>query len=154
MPRRPGLVPLLFALTVGSTLGAQATVDWHEARVLGERSYTGVMAYDSARDRTVLCNGTTWEWDGRAWAQMSVGPPGFFPTAMVFHVALQRCVAVSQRAGLPWLPNPNLGSLPLSPNQKFDVVAHSAGGIRVLSAIVNDFGLSNATDHRYETFYL
>ena len=45
-----------------------------------------VMAYDSARRRTVLENvsGMTWEWDGASWSSQPTAPPSRIHAAMVY----------------------------------------------------------------------
>jgi hypothetical protein len=64
-----------------------------------------LMAYDSARAKTVLFGGSTpdmqihgdtWEWDGQQWAQVSeTGPAPRFPGGMVYDPARQRVLLYS-----------------------------------------------------------
>jgi hypothetical protein len=100
MLHRAGIVRLLAAFTTCSMLAAQASFDWHEAHVLGSRGYV-TMAYDPVRERTVLFDGDTWEWNGQAWAWRASSPTGWHEmTAMTWHAGRQRCVGLVMRAAL------------------------------------------------------
>lgn len=64
-------------------------------------SRNGTMAYDTARQRTVLVTGgssgasQTWEWDGTDWTQIAVlNPPSRYDGALTFDAARARMVLV------------------------------------------------------------
>ena len=72
-----------------------------EVRVAREGA---LMAYDSAREKTILFGGAvdmevlgdTWEWDGEQWAQVSAeGPPPRFPGGLVYDAARQEVLMYS-----------------------------------------------------------
>src|SRR5262245_19460665 len=62
------------------------------------------MAYDSARQRVVLCGGfdivnsgalgETWEWDGVAWTQRATLPVPRYDHAMAYDAARRRVLVV------------------------------------------------------------
>lgn len=66
------------------------------------------MAYDSVRDRVVLCGGIgaggicddTWEWDGSSWQRIGPGPSPLAAAGMAFDVARRRTVLFGGTDGL------------------------------------------------------
>src|SRR5262245_44767821 len=94
-----GIVLLLAGSATVSMLAAQTGFDWHEAHVLGRRGYV-TMAYDVVRDRTVLFDGDTWEWNGQAWAWRASSPGDVEMMAMTWHAGRQRCVGLVMRVPL------------------------------------------------------
>src|SRR5262249_12382183 len=84
--RRSLIVPAALSLVVPAMAGAQD--DWMHAApaTTPPGRYDAGMAFDSARNRTVLFGGVdvnfnglndTWEWDGSTWTQLSpaTSPP-------------------------------------------------------------------------------
>src|SRR5439155_20497599 len=90
-----------------------------------------VMAFDSARARTVLFGGETlasstplndtWEWDGVQWSNRtgSVRPFSWPPSGMVYDAARQRTVLVGSGTwewdGANWSQRTNVGTVPGMP---------------------------------------
>jgi len=82
----------------------QSVVEAAWQRVDIPSSRHNAMAYDAARERTVLFSGTeTWEWDGTIWMQQTplVSPPARSNHAMVYDAARERVVLFGG-AGSGW----------------------------------------------------
>lgn len=85
---------MLFLFVGFSTLSAQSP-NWSEKCPQTTPDGSGIMAYDSAHGRVVLCTETssetgagTWLWDGSNWTQYPVySPLGRLSTAMAYDTA-------------------------------------------------------------------
>src|SRR5687768_2205109 len=91
---------MLFCV-LSATVPVPAQGQWMEARHLTQRS-AAAMAYDSARERTVLFGGIrhdvqlneTWEWDGNVWLlrDSASSPPPRSRSALAYDAARRRIV--------------------------------------------------------------
>jgi len=116
---------LLLTALCASATGARGTAqaDW-KRKELVRRLARHTMAYDSARDRTVvfggmsgeltmLPRGETWEFDSRAWSQRHPGksPPARHMAAMVYDSGRACTVLLGGVGGDPTQGYVNLGDL-------------------------------------------